>query len=446
MMKSTVLFAMAFVSNVAMASKVFPAADFGARAGDILQTAAIQAAIDAASAAGGGEVLVPEGVFRTGGLELKSGVTLHLQEGAILEGSRDPEDYMAPLERLLGRVDPSDPRLKLGRSTQPFSRWNNAIVRAFGAHDIAIIGEKHSYIDGMNCYDAQGEEGYRGPHAINFWYCTNVVFRGYAVRNSANWAHAIFNSADITAEDLTVLGGHDGFDVRTCDSIRIENCTFRTGDDGVAGFDNIDVTVRNCLFDCSCNALRFGGTDVLVEKCRGVSPTSWGHRYRMSEESRRLAVNDGKQLRHDMGAVFCYYCDHRAVIRRTPGNIVVRDCSFEGPRRIFLLEFGEKSVWCCNRSLSSILFERCSFTGMAEEPLYILSDPKEPLSITLRDCRISTRESSATRWVALARDFGSIVFENVVVSGYENPQIMTDGSGEISMCGGTKVGQALWRK
>ena len=430
---------LALAADAVAASNAFPITDFGARSGDELQTAAIQAAIDAASAAGGGEVTVPEGVFRTGGLELKSGVTLHLLEGAILEGSRDPEDYMPPLERLLGNVSGDDPRLKAGASGQPFSRWNNAIVRAFGAHDIAVVGERHSYIDGMNCYDAKGEEGYRGPHVMNFWYCTNVVFRGYTVRNSANWAHAVFNSADIKAERLTVLGGHDGFDVRTCDRVRIEDCVFRTGDDGVAGYDDIDVVVRGCLFDCSCNALRFGGTDVLVEKCRGISPTSWGHRYRLNEESRRLAVNDGKQLRHDMGSVFCYYCDYRAAVRRTPGNILIRDCSFVGPRRIFLLDFGKK--WSCNRSLSSIVYERCSFTELSEDPLYIMSDPKEPLSITLKDCRVAARKSSSDRPIALARDFRRIALENVEIEGYDNPHIKADDSGELYVRGGTKVGR-----
>ena len=51
----------------------FNIVDYGARIGDRLQTKSIQAAIDACHAAGGGEVVVPEGVFRTGGIELKSG-------------------------------------------------------------------------------------------------------------------------------------------------------------------------------------------------------------------------------------------------------------------------------------------------------------------------------------------------------------------------------------
>lgn len=427
------------VNDGEIGANVYSITDFGARVCDDLQTDAIQAAIDAAHAAGGGEVTVPEGVFRTGGLELKSGVTFHLLQGAILEGSRDPEDYMAPLERLLKNVDHDDPRLKLGRSAQPFSRWNNAIFRAVGAKDIAIIGEKYSYIDGQNCYDEQGEEKYRGPHAINFWYCSNVVFRGYTIRNSANWAHAVHNSANITAEKLTVLGGHDGFDVRTCDNVRIEDCVFRTGDDGIAGFDNIGVVIRNCILDCSCNALRFGGTDVLVEKCRATAPTSFGHRYRMPPELQRLAVNDGRKTRHGLCTVFCYYCDNRAVIRKTPGNIVIRDCVFDSPIRIFALEFDGQHLWCCNRSLSSIAFEHCEFTDVGDEPFYIHGDKKEPLSITLKDCVVTPSPVAAKGELGSARYFRQIILQDVKFDGYTDPRILTDCSGKIDVLGGTPV-------
>ena len=66
---------------------------YGARADGSLCTENIQAAIDAAFLAGGGEVTVPEGRFLTGGLRLRSGVTLHLLKNAVLLGSTDPEDY-----------------------------------------------------------------------------------------------------------------------------------------------------------------------------------------------------------------------------------------------------------------------------------------------------------------------------------------------------------------
>ena len=68
--------------------------EFGATPGQGgLQTGPIQEAIDRCAEAGGGIVRVPHGVFRTGGLHLRSHVELHLEEGAILRGSEDCADY-----------------------------------------------------------------------------------------------------------------------------------------------------------------------------------------------------------------------------------------------------------------------------------------------------------------------------------------------------------------
>ena len=78
----------------------FSMLDYGAIPGaQGLQTEAIQKAIDARFLAGGGEVTIPAGDYRTGGLRLRSNMTLHLLADAHLFGSRDPEDYMAFLKR-----------------------------------------------------------------------------------------------------------------------------------------------------------------------------------------------------------------------------------------------------------------------------------------------------------------------------------------------------------
>lgn len=42
------------------------------------------------------------------------------------------------------------------------------------AENASVIGETGSYIDGVNCYDEQGDEGFRGPHAICAWGCKNI--------------------------------------------------------------------------------------------------------------------------------------------------------------------------------------------------------------------------------------------------------------------------------
>ena len=73
--------------------KEFNVKDFGAASDGTLQTEKIQSAIDACFIEGGGKVIIPEGEFLTGGIRLRSNITLYLKSGAILKGSRNPEDY-----------------------------------------------------------------------------------------------------------------------------------------------------------------------------------------------------------------------------------------------------------------------------------------------------------------------------------------------------------------
>src|SRR5436190_270250 len=79
---------------------VFPARDIlvtshGAKGDGATDcTAAFRAAIDACRAAGGGRVVVPAGRFLTGAIRLRSGVNLHVQEGATIAFSTDPAKYL----------------------------------------------------------------------------------------------------------------------------------------------------------------------------------------------------------------------------------------------------------------------------------------------------------------------------------------------------------------
>ncbi len=127
---------------------VYTITDFGARVSDLLQTGAIQKAIDECFLNGGGEVVIPAGVYRTGGLRLRSHVTLHLLSGAILEASEDPEDYATLENDTLEPVKWDDFQNGVSLSAQPLSRWNHGIIRAVNATDIGIKGEPYSWIDG----------------------------------------------------------------------------------------------------------------------------------------------------------------------------------------------------------------------------------------------------------------------------------------------------------
>ena len=393
--------------------------DFGARVSDVLQTTAIQAAIDACFLAGGGTVTVPCGVFRTGGIRLRSGVTLYLKAGAVLEGSTDPEDYLGFWEDTLEPIVVKEEYPS--RSVDPFSRWNNGFIKAIDAHDIAIVGEAGSYIDGVDCADAVGEEGYRGPHLITLQNCDRVTLKGYTLRRSANWAHAIFRSRDVTIEEVTVYGGHDGIDLFLCDRVRIARCRLLTGDDCLAGYDNYDVVMRDCYLNSSCSLMRFGGHKVLVENCTADAPAAFGHRYELSTEE-RLSRASSDRCRHNTLTVFLYYCDRRfgQPLRYPAGDITVRNCTFRGADCIFNMDFGNH-VWCCHRPLTGIRFENCTFTDVCA-PMHIFGSEEEPIDFVMDGVHITARAGCEAMPVLEAKHFDTLTLTDVTCENFAAPR------------------------
>ncbi len=398
--------------------------DFGAVVSDQLQTKAIQSAIDKCFLDGGGEVIIPCGVFRTGSIRLRSNTTLHLMSGAVLEGSDNCEDYFDFAEDAIEPARAED--MERPRGTNPYNRWHHGIIHVLSAENVSIIGEPGSYINGRNCYDANGEEGYRGPHGIVIFDSNNIKLKGYIVKDCANWAHNIFETKNIEIENITVYGGHDGIDIRTCDNVRIENCNLYTGDDAIAGYDNLDVVIKNCVFNSACSALRFGGTDILVDNCRSFAPARFAHRYYLSKEKQALGLYTDETCNHKLGAVFTYYCDYRAKIRKTPGNITIQNCDFDGHWKLFIMEFSEESRWCCNRALTQIKYKDCKIKNL-HSSITIFGDENEKITFELENVEISAAPDREEEAFMRVKNFDAVNMKNVSIKGYEKNEIIVTG-------------------
>ena len=408
--------------------------DYGANADGKLCTKEIQSAIDTCFLNGGGEVVIPEGAFLTGCIRLRSNVTLHLLKNAVLLGSTNPEDYVGYIEDQIEPI-PLKERDKIvstakkgfdlskWHSAFPYSRWNNSLIKAVYAKNIAIIGEEGSVIDGQNCFDEIGIEENRGPHAINMWFCEDITFKGYTLKRSANWAHAIQNSKNITVDGITVLGGHDGFDARTCDNLTIKNSTFLTGDDCIAGFDNNCVYISNCHLESACNIFRFGGNGVVIENCTGGAPTNPKYFFRgsLSYEDRKNNLDTNSTCRSNCLNVFAYYCDERAEIRKTPGDIVLKNCHFKNPDTVVGFMFG--GIFCTNRSLNNITFKNCKIEGICKS-IFLYCPEYEKITLDLTDSEISTRAGFEDINFIEGENIGNVVLENTTLSGFSNPKIV----------------------
>lgn len=367
-----------------------------------LMTAEIQNAIDECFSSGGGKIILTRGLYLIGGIRLRSNCTLYLESGAILKGSRDPSDYKILQYEKLEPIRPeylSDALWKPAHNrpnadhiTKAASPWNNALIRILDAHNVSIIGEDGSLIDGSDPYDPEGEGHYRGPHGISYHHSSNLRFMGYTIKNAGNWAHNGLASRNIEYRGLTVLGGHDGIHNSSCDDFSIISCGFYTGDDCIAGFDNCNVRISDCVLNSACSGLRFGGTDVLVENCRFYGPAEYYFRGSLSLEDRIAGNASSPSGRKNMLSLFTYYSDFTLNVRRRPGNIVVRNCSAENCDRFLHYDFTGTHVWQKNRPLDDISFEGIRATGISM-PLNAYGGANDPLTLRLRDCDISFSET-----------------------------------------------------
>src|SRR6185369_10050084 len=127
-----------------------------------LDTGAINRAVEASAAAGGGQVLVPPGRYVSGTIHLRSHVTLFLAAGATLVVTTNLSMYAVPA------VPSFMPEAKWGN-------WHRGLLIADGAEDVTICGQ--GTIDGHKVFDPTGEEHMRGPHTIIFADCRRFTIR-----------------------------------------------------------------------------------------------------------------------------------------------------------------------------------------------------------------------------------------------------------------------------
>jgi polygalacturonase len=229
---------------------------FGARGdGRTLDTAAINRAIAAAAARGGGTVHFPAGTYASHTIRLMSAVTLHLDPGAILLAAAPQGSTGYDV------AEPIDPAYE---TFQDFGHghWRNSLIWGEGLHDIAIIGGGLIWGKGLGRGD--GKDGWlkdangpgTGNKAIALKNCHNVLLRDFKLLEGG-WFGILATGVDnLTIDNLTIDTNRDGMDVDCCRNVRISNCTVNSPyDDGICpkssfalGYPRMteNVTITNC--------------------------------------------------------------------------------------------------------------------------------------------------------------------------------------------------------
>ncbi|QDU55506.1 glycoside hydrolase family 28 protein [Aeoliella mucimassa] len=220
--------------------------------GQALCTQAIQQAIDTAADDGGGRVVVPAGVFKTGALFLKQGVELHLADDAVLLGSTDLADYPKRVTRIEGHFEP----------------WRPALVNAEGMSRVAITGQGTLDGNGKPFWAAFWKRRKENPKCTNLEVerprlmfidgASEVLVQGIHFKDSGFWNLHVYRCRNVVIDGITITAPHgdppqitdisqpwdeisidrapssDGIDVDSCQGVTIRNCTISVGDDCIA--------------------------------------------------------------------------------------------------------------------------------------------------------------------------------------------------------------------
>ena len=321
---------------------------YGARQGSKrLCTEAIQRAIDDCHKSGGGRVVIPKGKFVSGALVLKSGVTLHLDEGATLLGSKNPAHYV------------------LNKKKEGVF-YTSQLIFAYGASNIGISGS--GTIDGQGKVftdKACNALGITRPMLIRFDTCKGVSVSGVSMRNSGVWMQLYHDCENMVIKDINVYDHcnicNDGIDINGCRNVTISGCTIDADDDGIVLKNTIlnpceNIVVENCTVSSHCNALKIG-----TETLGDFSNITFRHC--TVRQSSHKKVTNGR--RNGISAIAIESVDGAAV-----RDVHVSDITVDGTEVPIFIRlghqgntFGKKVSKSRRGSISGVTIERVSVTN-----------------------------------------------------------------------------------
>jgi polygalacturonase len=256
--------------------------DFGAkRDSTLLQTKAIQKAIDEAARKGGGVVVVPKGTFMSGALFFKPKTHLYVAEGAKLKGSDDIADY------------PSMPSRMEGQSLDYFP----ALVNAYGVDGFTISGKGTLDGNGLKYWQAFWQRRKENPQCTNLevsrprllfvWNSDNVQVQDVSLHNAGFWTSHYYQCNNVKILDLHISSPHapvkapstDAIDIDACNNVLVKGCYMSVNDDAIAlkggkgpwadtdaaNGANTNILIEDCEFGF-CHAALTCGSEAIHNK------------------------------------------------------------------------------------------------------------------------------------------------------------------------------------
>ena len=232
--------------------------------GKALDTVAINQAIEAAAAAGGGTVYFPGGVWLSFSIRLKSGVELYLSQGAVLRAADSPLPGQTTGYNG-GTYDAAEPKTTYDAyQDYGHNHWHNSLLWGEDLHDLAITGPGR--IDGKGLSNGRdwiqevvpfkAEQAGVGNKAIALKNCRNVTFRDFSILKGGHFGLLLTGVDNVTIDNLKIDTDRDGMDIDCCRNVRVSNCTVNSPwDDAICPKSSFalgyaraaeNVTITNC--------------------------------------------------------------------------------------------------------------------------------------------------------------------------------------------------------
>jgi hypothetical protein len=220
---------------------------FGAKGDSInFDTDAINKAIEAASAAGGGTIYFPAGKYLSFSIRLKSNITLFLDNGAVLIAA-DPNQGK-------GGYDAPEPNASDKYQDFGHSHWHNSLIWGENLQNISIIG--NGLINGKGLTRGGSSKVGLGNKAIALKLCRNVILKDFSILTGGHFCLLATGVDNLTIDNVKLDTNRDGFDIDCCRHVHISNCSVNSPfDDAIVlkssfglGFARVteDVTITNC--------------------------------------------------------------------------------------------------------------------------------------------------------------------------------------------------------
>lgn len=229
----------------ALAQGVFDVRKYGAAGdGKTLDTDAVNRAIEAAAAAGGGVVVFPAGSYLCFSIRLTSQVHLHLKQGSAIVAADSPlPDQQTGYNG--GVYDAAEPKTAWDAyQDYGHNHWHNSLMWGEGIHDFSITGPGLIWGKGLSfganrtargtypTYNA--EQPGVGNKAIALKNCRNVILRDFSMLKGGHFCLLLTGVDNLTIDNLKIDTDRDGIDIDCCQNVRVSNCTVNSPwDDGI---------------------------------------------------------------------------------------------------------------------------------------------------------------------------------------------------------------------